>query len=166
MNDQSEMLVDMLQLYAEHNFEGITRGDESWFLSPTYGDSMFATSAREMASMTKQNISAKKTMVTIFFTSTRLLVLNFLPKGTKFHQNDFIDTVLPHLYSEKRRIARRKGLPRFSVHIDNSMCHNGAKITKKLEKRHIARAPHPHYSRDLSPCDVWLFGILKQKMKE
>jgi transposase len=50
--------------------------------------------------------------------------------------------------------------------MDNSMCHNGTKITEKLEKRHIVRAPHPPYSPDLSPCDFWLFGILKQKMKE
>jgi hypothetical protein len=145
MNDQSEMLLDMRQLHAEHNFEGITAGDESWLLYTTYGDSMFATSAREMVPRTKQNTSAKKTMVTIFFTSTRLLVLNFLPKGTKFNQDYFIDTVLPNLYSERRRIARRKGLPNFPVHMDNSMCHNGAKITEKLEKKRIARAPHPPY---------------------
>jgi histone-lysine N-methyltransferase SETMAR len=108
----------------------------------------------------------QKTTVTIFFISTRLLVLNFLPKGTKFNQDYFIDMVLPNLYSEKRRIARRKGPPSFSVHIDNSMCHNGAKITEKLEKKHIAPAPHPPYSPDLSPCDFWLFEITKQKMKE
>jgi hypothetical protein len=85
MNSQSGMLLDMLQLYAEHNFEGITTGNESWFLYTTYGDSMFATSAREVVPKTKQNIFAKKTMITIFFTSTRLLVLNFLPKNTKFN---------------------------------------------------------------------------------
>jgi transposase len=39
-------------------------------------------------------------------------------------------------------------------------------ITEKLEKRHIARAPCPPYSPDLSPCGFWSFGILKQKMKE
>jgi hypothetical protein len=166
MNDQSEMLLDMLQLYAEHNFEGITTGDESWFLCTTYGDSMFATSAREVAPGTKPNISAKKTTATIFFTSTRLLALNFLPNGTKFNQDYFSDTVLPNLYSEKRRIARCKGLPSFSVDMGNSMCHNAAKVTGKLEKRHIARAPHPPSSPDLRPCDFWLFGILKQKMKE
>jgi hypothetical protein len=53
------MLLDMLQLYAEHNFEGITTGDESWLLYTTYGDSIFATSAREVVPKTKQNISAK-----------------------------------------------------------------------------------------------------------
>jgi hypothetical protein len=97
MNGQSEMLLNMLQLYAEHNFEGITTGNESWFLYTTYGDSMFATSAREVVPGTKQYISAKKTLITIFSTSTRLLVLNFLPKGTKFNQDDFIDTVAPNL---------------------------------------------------------------------
>jgi transposase len=49
--------------------------------------------------------------------------------------------------------------------MDNSMSHNNAKITEKLEKRHIARAPHPPYSSDLSLCDFWSFGILEQKMK-
>jgi hypothetical protein len=73
-------------------------------------------------------------MVTIFFTSTWLLVLNFLPKGTKFNQDYFVDTVLPNLCSEKRRIARCKFLPSFSVHMDNSMCHNGAKITEDLRR--------------------------------
>jgi transposase len=165
MNNQSEMLLDMLQLYAEHNFEEITTGDESWFLYTTYGDSMFAISAREVVPRTKQKISSMKTMVTIFFTSIRLLVLNFLPKGTKFNQDYCIDTVLPNLYSEKRQIARRKGLPSFSVHIDDSMHHHGAKITEKVEKRHIVRTPHPLYSPNLSPCNFWLFGISKQKMK-
>jgi histone-lysine N-methyltransferase SETMAR len=154
----------MLQLYAEHNFEGITTGNESWFLYITYRDSMFAASATEVVPRTKQNISAKKTMVIIFFTSTRFLVLNFTAKDTMFNQDYFIDTVLSNLYSEKRRIARRKGLRSLSVHMDNSMCHNGTKITEKFEKRHIARAPHPPYSPDLSPCDFWSFGILKQKM--
>jgi transposase len=46
------------------------------------------------------------------------------------------------------------------------MCHSGAKITEKLEKRHFARAPHPPYSPDLIQSDFWLFGILTQKMKE
>jgi hypothetical protein len=79
MNDQSEMLLDMLQLYAEHHFEGIMTGDESWFLYTACGDSMFAISAREPVRTTKQHISAKKTMVKNVFTSNRLLIL-FPPK--------------------------------------------------------------------------------------
>jgi hypothetical protein len=53
MNNQSGMPLDMLQLDAEHNFEGITTGDESWFLYATYRDSMFAILAREVEPRTK-----------------------------------------------------------------------------------------------------------------
>jgi transposase len=93
-------------------------------------------------------------------------MLNFLPKGTRFNQDYFIDAVLPNLYREKTRIARHKGRPGFVVHMDHSMCHNGAKIMEKLESRHIVRAPHPLYSPDLSPCAFWLFGFLREKMKD
>jgi histone-lysine N-methyltransferase SETMAR len=30
----------------------------------------------------------------------------------------------------------------------------------------IERLPHPAYSPDLSPCDFWLFGMLKGNMKD
>jgi hypothetical protein len=146
MNNQSEMLLDMLQLYSEHNFEGITTGDESWFLCTTCGDSMFATSVREVVSRTKQNVSAMKTIVTIFFTLTRLLVLNFMP-----------------IYTTKRDELRGTRVYRvFNPHGQ----FNVSKITEKHEKRHIVRAPRPPYLPDLCSCDYWLFGVLKQKMKE
>jgi hypothetical protein len=32
----------MLEIYAEHYFEGIATGDESWFQYSSYSDSMFA----------------------------------------------------------------------------------------------------------------------------
>jgi hypothetical protein len=53
---------------------------------------------------TKQNISARGTMVTIFFTSPRLLVLNSLPKGAKFYQDDFIDAVLSDFHSKRHEL--------------------------------------------------------------
>jgi hypothetical protein len=98
---------------------------------------MFATSARELVPRTKQHFSAKKTMVTIFFTSIRLLVLNFLPKITKFNQDYFIDTVLPNLSSEKRRIARRKSLPSFSIRMGNSMCQRSLRNLRRDTLREV-----------------------------
>jgi hypothetical protein len=105
-------------------------------------------------------------MFTIFFPSSRLLVLDALPTGTKFNQDYFIHGIFPGLYNEKRRISRKKGWPGFSVHMGNPMCHNGNKISEKLAKRSIERAPHPPYSPDISPCDFWLFGMLKHNMKD
>jgi hypothetical protein len=118
-----------------------------------------------VALRTKQNVSTRRTIITIFFTFTGLLVLNFLPTGTQFNQDYSIDAIFPELYGEMTRIARCKGAPGFSVHMDNSMCHSRAKITEKLATKYIVRALHPSYSPDLSPCDFWLFGMSKEKMK-
>jgi hypothetical protein len=40
--------------------------------------------------------------------------------------------------------------------------------TPLLESEHkkIERAPHSAYSPDISPCGFWLFGFLKEKLKE
>jgi hypothetical protein len=87
-----------------------------------------------------------------------------LPKGRKFNQDYFISTILAELVREKRRVLRRKRELPFLIHMENSACHNGRKITHKLTVADIASAPHPLYSPDLSPCDSWLFGFLKKSM--
>jgi histone-lysine N-methyltransferase SETMAR len=50
--------------------------------------------------------------------------------------------------------------------MDNSICHNGKMITQEISDAKFERLPHPAYSPDLSPCDFWLFGMLKQKVKD
>jgi hypothetical protein len=54
------MLLDILHVFAEHNFEGIATGDESWFRYSKYSDLVFAASAEDVVPRTKQNRSAKK----------------------------------------------------------------------------------------------------------
>jgi histone-lysine N-methyltransferase SETMAR len=39
-------------------------------------------------------------------------------------------------------------------------------VTAEFGRRRLGRAEHPPYSSDLSPCDFWLFGILKEKLKD
>jgi hypothetical protein len=48
--------------------------------------------------------------------------------------------------------------------MENSACHSGHKIIYKLTAADIARAQHPPYSPDLSPCDFRLFGFLKESV--
>jgi hypothetical protein len=139
-------------MYAEHNFEGIATGDESWFQYSSYSDSIFAGSRESVVPRIRQDISGQQTMFAIFSPSRRLRVLEAGPKGTKFNQDYFIDAIFPELHNNKTRISS-EGFPTFSVHIDNSMCHNRDKISEKLANRSIERAPHPPYSPDISPCD-------------
>jgi hypothetical protein len=140
-------------MYVEHNFEGIASTDESWFQYSSYSDSMFASSRERVVPRIRRDIARQKTMLTIFLTSTRLLVLEARPTGTKFNQDYFIDAIFPGLYNAKKRISGKEGVLAFSVHMNSSMCHNGNRISEKLAKRSIERAPHPLYSPDRSPCD-------------
>jgi hypothetical protein len=80
---------------------------------------MFAESREQVVPRIRQGISGQKTMITIFVTSTRFLVLKALPKGMKFHQDYFIQVELPGLSDAKPRISRGNGLSAFSVHIDD-----------------------------------------------
>ena len=42
-------------------------------------------------------------------------------------------------------------------HQDNATVHNSILVTDYLTKMGIKTLPHPFYSRDLGPCDFWLF---------
>ena len=46
-------------------------------------------------------------------------------------------------------------------HQDNALVHNSILITDYLSKMGIKTVPHPLYSRDLAPCDFWLFPKLR-----
>jgi hypothetical protein len=45
------------------------------------------------------------------------------------------------------------------------MCHNCPRITSEFAKHHLSRKLHPPDSPDISPCDFWLFGLLKGILK-
>jgi hypothetical protein len=86
----------MLQLYAEHNFEGITTGDELWFL---YHIQRFSVCDFSEGGGAEDHAEyfCQENYGYNFLRIDSILVLNLLPKGTKFNQNYFIDMVLPNL---------------------------------------------------------------------
>ena len=48
-----------------------------------------------------------------------------------------------------------------SGHQDNAPVYNCILVTDYLSKMGIKTVPHPPYSRDLAPCDFWLFSKLR-----
>jgi hypothetical protein len=151
---------------AESTFEGIAAGDKFWFQYSFYSDSMFAVSRESVVPRIRQDMSGQKTMITIFFAHTGLLVLETVRKGTKFNQDNLIHAIFPRLHNEKTRISSKKIIAILSVPMEKSMCQNSHKVFEKFAQRTIERAPHPPYSPDISPCDFWLFGVLRPNMKD
>jgi hypothetical protein len=87
-----EFSRDLLQILEDHRelqFDGITTGDESWFRYLIQFDSMFVSFRDAVTPRIRPDISTK-TMLTIFFTSRKLVILDALPKGHKYSQDYFV----------------------------------------------------------------------------
>jgi hypothetical protein len=116
-------------------------------------DSMFAPSANIVLPRLRAGFQVKRSMITTFFTATKLMVFNGLPQGQSFTQDYFISEIL--LVSAKEKLTFRRHHPEviFPVHVDNSRCHNDRMATTEFDRRRLGRAEHPPYSPDLNPCD-------------
>jgi hypothetical protein len=55
---------------------------------------MFAPSADMVLARLRAGFYVKKRMITVFFTTTRLIVLNSLPQGHSFTQDYFISEIV------------------------------------------------------------------------
>jgi hypothetical protein len=146
--------LHLLQQLQPFNFEGITTGDESWF--GYRSDSMFAPSADMVLPRLRAGFPLKTAMITVFFTATRLIVLNSLPQGRSFTQDYFICEIVPVFTKKKLRFRSHHPGVIFSVHRDDTRHHNDRMASTEFDRRRFGRAEHPPYSPDLSPCDFWL----------
>ena len=64
----------------------------------------------------------------------------------------------------KRFLRKRPALfksGQWHFHQDNAPVHNSIPVTEYLTKMGIKTVPQPPYSRDLAPCDFWLFPKLR-----
>ena len=62
-------------------------------------------------------------------------------------------------FCQKRPALFKSG--QWHFHQDNAPVHNSILVTDYLSKMGIKTVPQPPYSRDLAPCDFWLFPKLR-----
>ena len=65
----------------------------------------------------------------------------------------------------RKRFRRKRPalfkLGQWHFHQDNAAVHNSFLATDYLSKMGIKTVPHPPYSPDLTPCDLWLYPKLR-----
>jgi histone-lysine N-methyltransferase SETMAR len=158
-------MLRILQESETNDFDGITTGDESWFQHTTVSSKMFARSAAYVIPKTRQAVGANRTGITVSFTAKKFIVFDILPRGNTFNQRYFINNIFLDLKTAHLNFRRQKTGSAFWVHVDNSMCHNGSKVTSKIKKNHILGMLHPPYSPYISLCNFWLFEMLRQILR-
>jgi hypothetical protein len=106
---------------------------------------------------------AQKTRFTVFFNGDGLHLIDILHQNQKMNAEYFAENIVPSLvsvcYPDGRCRARK-----CVVHFDNAPIHNSKLVTEKLMEEGLKRMPNPAYSPNLSPCDFFLFGYLKDKL--
>jgi hypothetical protein len=81
--EASKEMLRILSGSEASQFEGIARGNESWFRYSYPSSKAFAQLPAEVIPRTQQLIGAKKNMITLFFTTRALIVLDVAPKSYK-----------------------------------------------------------------------------------
>jgi hypothetical protein len=127
---------------------------------------IFHRSLADAIPRVRQSLGPKKTMLTLSFAAETLIVMDVLPKDMIFNQLYFGHSVFPNLKQANMNLTRQSPRSTFPAHKGNSMCHNGLKVTSKFNKYHLSRMPRLRDSTDISPCDLWLFGLTKGILKD
>jgi len=147
----------------------VITGDESW----VYGydpdtkqmSSQWKTASSPRPKKAQQVKSNVKTMLIAFFDIYRLVHHEYVPRGQTVNK-EFYKTFLQRLRDAVRRHRPEKWRSgNWILHHDNVPAHRAVNTNEFLAKHNILSLPHPPYSPDLAPCDLFLFPQLKKTMK-
>ena len=113
----------------------------------------------------RQSKSTHKLLMISFFDSTGMIYMHWVPTGQTVNKEYYVE-----VWREFRKRFRQKRPALFKTgqwhfHQDNAPVHNSILVTDYLTKMGIKTVPHPPYSPDLAPCDLWLFPKLKEKLR-
>ena len=114
-----------------------------------------------------------QTLIIPFFNSTGMIYMYWVPAGQTVNKEYYVEV----LREFKKRFGRKRPAlfksSQWHFHQDNAPVHNSILDTDYLTKMGIKTVRHSPYSRDLAPCDFWLFPKLGgcryetiEKMKE
>jgi len=104
-------------------------------------------------------------MFICFFDQEGIVHWEFVPPGMTVNA-DFYCDVLRRLRENVRHKRPQKWRNQnLIIHHNNAVVHSSFKVSQFLAKNNMTVIPHPPYSPDLVPCDVFLFPKLKLRMK-
>ena len=114
----------------------------------------------------RQSKYAPKTLLVIFFKSNDPLLVHRLERGQTIDHQYYIDNCLHPVVDEIKRQRPSYGTRGIKIHHDNGRPHVHKDVLTYLESEDLTVMPHPPNSPDLSPCDFWLFDLIKQNLND
>ena len=83
--------------------------------------------------------------------------MHWVPTGQTVNKEYYVEVLreFRKRFHRKRPALFKSG--QWHFHLDNAPVHNSILVTDYLTKMGIKIVPRPLYSRNLTPCDFWLF---------
>jgi hypothetical protein len=100
-------------------------------------------------------------MLTIFWNPNGLHLIYRMPQREKSSTRYYVDNILTPIC--QRLIPA--GKCKLVIHTDNSPCHIANVVLGFVSQIKVRFAPHPSYSPDIAPPDLFLFGDLKRELR-
>ena len=104
-------------------------------------------------------------MLIAFFDVHGIVHAEFLPQGQTINQHvdkNILRRLMRSVREKRRELWETRS---WLLHHDNAPARNALGIWDFLAKNNIAILEQPPYSRDLAPCDFFLFPKLKEVIK-
>lgn len=109
-------------------------------------------------------LTSLKVMATIFWDIHGILLIDYLPKGSKF-TSEYYCSLLDKLEVELRSNRRSYSRVGYWLLQDNAKVHTAKLSMEKIKEIGLKPMPHPPYSPDISPCDYYLFRNMKSELR-
>ena len=145
-------------------FQRIVIGDKTWvhhFEPESKRASMewrHPTSPRSKKFKSQQ--SAEKVLVTVFWDSVGVILVDFMSKGATINSDVYIDT-LKKLKARIQRVRPALEMSKVLLQHDNARPHTSLKTREVISSFGLATISYSPYLADLAPSDFHLFGPLK-----
>ncbi len=163
---------DFLEIY-EHDrgqMNWILTTDESWFyiyepMSKVQNKEWVGPNENR-PQVPRRPRSAAKLMVIPFFDRRGLVHCGFF-RNVNINQRIFLPLLADVRHSIRVRRGRQVWRQRDEIHLhmDNAGPHRGRFVVDAMQGWNWPTLDHPPYSPDLSPCDFFLFPLLKKHLR-
>ena len=105
-------------------------------------------------------------LFSIFFKSNGRLLIHHMERGQTINHYYYIDNCLKLLLDKPRHQRPSYGTNRIILYQDNGRSHLHTHMSDYLESEGITTMSHLFNSPDLSPCDCWLFDLVKRNLSD
>ncbi|KAA6357905.1 MAG: putative mariner transposase [Streblomastix strix] len=162
--EYSKELLPQIKSFVKNNFLDIVTGDETWIYLKNYALISWIKKSDEQPETPRGGIGDEKRMYTVFFSGVGIEYVHVLPKKQTMDSEVFVNDILKPL--EQQIIKERNPKEgQIHLHFDNCRVHTSYYTQRYLDHSIFTKLKHPAYSPDISPCDFYLFGLLKSELK-